>query len=86
MNRSVFLEMYKSIKKIRNLTRSDERHIEMSDLTDETLYIRALHSPKDIEEIVFDNDQSILLRQAIANLPETQRHRFILHYDFGRTY
>ena len=86
VSRSVFLEIYKSIKKARNLTRSDERHIEKSDMTEETLYSRAVHPTKNVEDVVIDIDQSNLLRAAIADLSETQRRRFILHYDFGRTY
>ncbi|MDD4474985.1 MAG: sigma-70 family RNA polymerase sigma factor [Eubacteriales bacterium] len=86
VSRSVFLEIYKSIKKIRNLTRSDERHIEQSELTEETLYSRAMNPPQEVEEIVFDIERGNVLREAINVLPETQKRRFILYYDFNLTF
>jgi len=42
VSRPVYLEFCRFVKRERNLRRSDERHIEQSELTDETLYNRAL--------------------------------------------
>jgi RNA polymerase sigma-70 factor (ECF subfamily) len=74
------------VKQERNLRRSDERHIEQSDLSDETLHNRALHPPESVEETVFDSLRNEHLRQSIAELPEIQRRRFVLHHEFGFTY
>ncbi len=74
------------VKTERNLQRSDERHIEQSDLSDELLSKRAAHSQKSIEDIVSDAEQADALQAAIAELPETQRRRFVLHHEFGLTY
>ena len=86
VTRPVYLEFYRFVKHERNLRRSDERHTEQSELTDETLYNRALRPPKSIEETVFDSLRNELLQQIIAELPEIQRRRFVLHHEFGLTY
>ena len=86
VSRPVYLEFCRFVKRERNLRRSDERHIEQSDLTDETLYNRATSPPKPVDETVFDSMRDERLRQAIAELPETQRRRFVLHHEFGLTY
>ena len=86
VSRPVYLEFCRFVKRERNLRRSDERHIEQSDLTDETLYNRALQQPKSVEESVFDGLRDERLRQAIAELPGIQRRRFVLHHEFGLTY
>lgn len=82
----VYLEFCRFVKQERNLRRSDERHTEQSELTDETLYSRAVSLPKAVDEIAFDNLRSERLRQAIAELPEIQRRRFVLYHEFGLTY
>ncbi len=86
VSRPVYLEFLRFVKVERNLRRSDERHIEQSELTDETLYNRAAHPPKGVEETAFDSLQNERLRQAIAELPEVQRRRFVLYHEFGLTY
>jgi len=86
VSRPVYLEFCRFVKRERNLRRSDERHIEQSDLTDETLYNRAANPPKAVDETVFDSMRNEQLRQAIAELPDTQRRRFVLHHEFGLTY
>ena len=86
VSRPVCLEFCRFVKRERNLRRSDERHIEQSDLTDETLYNRAANPPKAVDETVFDSMRNEQLRQAIAELPDTQRRRFVLHHEFGLTY
>lgn len=83
---SIFIEIHNSIKIIRNLTRSDERHVENTEQTEETLYCKALNYQKGVEDVVIDMELSNTLRNAIADLPEIQRHRFTLYYEFGLTY
>ena len=86
VSRPVYLEFSRFIKDERNLRRWDERHTEQSELTEETLYIRALYPEKTVEDTAFDNLKNEQLRQAIQQLPEIQRRRFVLYYDFGLTY
>jgi len=86
VSRPVYLEFLRFVKTERNLRRWDERHLEQSELTDETLYARSLHQPKSTEESAFDSLQDEHLRQIIAKLPETQRRRFVLYHEFGLTY
>lgn len=86
VSRPVYLEFQRFVKTERNLRRWDERHIEQSDLTDESLHSRAIHQPKCVEDMVFDAQRNEQLRLAIQNLPETQRRRFVLYHEFGLTY
>jgi len=86
VSRPVYLEFLRFVKRERNIRRWDERHIEQSELSDETLYKRALHPPKSVEETVFDSQRDERLRQAVAELPEIQRRRFVLYHEFGLTY
>jgi len=86
VSRPVYLEFSRFVKTERNLRRWDERHTEQSDLTEETLYNRALNPPKSVEDLAFDSLQSEKLRMAIQDLPEIQRRRFVLHHEFGLTY
>jgi RNA polymerase sigma factor (sigma-70 family) len=74
------------VKTERNLRRSDERHIEQSDLSDKLLSKRAVHPQKSIEDIILDAEQADALQAAIAELPETQRRRFVLYYYSELTY
>ena len=66
----IYLQFLHFVKAERNLRRSDERHIEQSELSDETLYSRALYPPKSVEDATIDNLRDELLQQAIAELPE----------------
>ncbi|MDR0812683.1 MAG: sigma-70 family RNA polymerase sigma factor [Oscillospiraceae bacterium] len=86
VSRPVYLEFCRFVKQERNLRRWDERHTEQSDLTDETLYNRALRPQKSVEETVYDSLRDERLRQVIADLPEIQRRRFVLYHEFGLTY
>ena len=86
ISRPVYLEFLRFVKTERNLRRWDERHTEQSELNDETLYQRALHKPQSVEDTTFDTILNEQLRLAIQELPEIQRHRFILYYEFGLTY
>lgn len=86
VSRPVYLEFSRFVKTERNLRRWDERHTEQSDLTDESLYDRALYKPKSVEDASFDSLWNEKLRLAIQDLPEIQRRRFVLHHEFGLTY
>ena len=86
VSRPVYLEFLRFVKAERNLRRWDERHTEQSDLTDESLYDRALHKPKSVEDAAFDSLRNEKLRQAIQELPELQRRRFVMYHEFGLTY
>ena len=86
VSRPVYLEFLRFVKIERNLRRSDERHIEQSELTDETLYTRALYPPTDFEEMVIGCLRDKRLRRVIKELPEIQQRRFILHHEFGLTF
>lgn len=66
----------------RKLENWDWRHREFSEVWDETLNRRARKLPKSIEELMIEAERSELLQQAIANLPEIQRRRFLLHYEY----
>ena len=83
VSRPVYLEFLRFVKQERNLRRWDERHVEQSELSDETLYSRAVNPPKGVDEMAYDSMRDERLRQAIAGLPEIQRRRFVLHYEFG---
>ena len=86
VSRPVYLEFLRFVKAERRLRRWDERHIEQSDLTDETIYRRALLPSKSAEEAAFDSMRNKDLRLAIQLLPEPQRRRFVLYHEFGFTY
>jgi RNA polymerase sigma-70 factor (ECF subfamily) len=85
INFDIYSALFELNKRDRNLTRSDERNIEHSELTDETLIRRAFEKPKGIEEILLEKEMKKLFWQAIGELPEIQRKRLLLYYDYGFT-
>jgi RNA polymerase sigma-70 factor (ECF subfamily) len=86
VTKAVYMEFCHFIKRERNLRRSDERHLEQSELTEETLCRRAVNKPKPVDEAVNDTIRMERLNRAIMELPEIQRRRFMLHFDLGLTY
>ena len=82
VSESIYSAFQEFIKTERNLERSDERHKEQSELTDETLNNRALKKPKSTEDKAIDKIQ---LESAIKSLSESQRRRLLLRY-WGFTY
>lgn len=86
VSKAVYMEFCHFIKRERNLHRSDERHLEQSELTEETLCRRAVHKPKPVDDAVNDNIRMERLNRAIMELPEIQKRRFMLHFDLGLTY
>lgn len=63
-----------------------DRNIEHSELTEMTLYNRAVLPPKALEEIAERNLQNEILWKAISSLSKVQRRRLILYYFEGFTY
>lgn len=62
------------------------RHIEHSELTEETLNNRAATPPESVEEYVNRRIMYKELHKAIAQLPQPQRRRIVLYYFGGYTY
>ncbi len=63
-----------------------DRHIEHSELTEESLNNRAVRIEKSVEDIVLQNMYFEQLQEGIDSLSDVQRRRLILHYFDGRTY
>ena len=73
-------------RKNRNLQQSDQRHKEFNEVYDETLNRRARYTPKSVEEIIVETERSELLYKAIDSLPEIQKRRFLLYYEYDYNY
>ena len=86
VTQTVFAEFARFAKEERNLRRWNERHIEQSELTDETLNRRVANPSKALEETVIGSLRNKCLRLAIQKLPEIQRRRFLLHHERGFAY
>lgn len=63
-----------------------DRHIEQSEVWEETLNVRAVKKPDSIEEVVLRKIQIETLHTAMKKLPEMQRRRMQLYYFEGMTY
>lgn len=70
----------------RKLEGWDYRHREFSEIMEETLNWRALRLPKSIEEVILEEERAELLHKAINTLPETQKRRFLLYYEYDLNY
>ena len=62
------------------------RHLEQSELTEETLNHRAADLPDPVEDHVYRRIMHQELHRAIAQLPAVQRRRLLLYYFGGYTY
>lgn len=62
------------------------RHLEQSDLTEETLNHRAVEPPEPVENSVYRKLMYKQLHTAIDSLPAVQRRRTQLYYFGGYTY
>lgn len=60
-----------------------DRHLEQSEVWENTLSVRAFYQPETVEDIVFHNIQVEHLHKAIQCLPKIQRHRLLLYYFEG---
>ncbi len=63
-----------------------DNHYEHSDLTESTLYQRAIRHQESVEDTVVKHIQSENLHKAIATLPVLQRRRLVLYYFGDYTY
>ena len=63
-----------------------DRHYEQSELTEASLYDRAVHRPATVEESALQSMEYAQLHRAISELPEIQKRRLILYYLQGLTY
>lgn len=63
-----------------------DRHIEQSELSEETLEQRMRRIPCSVEETVYRAIQYEQLHQVIDHLPKTQRRRLLLYYFYDFTY
>ncbi len=63
-----------------------DRHLEQSEVWENTLNARAFYQPETVEDIVFRNIQVRHLHRAIKRLPKTQRRRLLLYFYEGMTY
>lgn len=70
----------------RKLEGWDYRHREFSEIMEETLNWRAIRQPKSIEEVILEEERAELLQRAIHTLPEIQRRRFLLYYEYDFNY
>ena len=83
--RTVYLEFLRFVKQERTLRRRDERYIEQSALTQETLHKRAVSVTESVEDAVCSSLRDERLRQALGELPDIQRRRLYLRYALGYT-
>lgn len=81
-----FMEFRQMERRNRNLLQWDERHREFNEVWEETLNRRARKLPNSIEEQMIEAERSELLQQAIDNLPDIQRRRFLLYYEYDYNY
>ena len=86
VSEELFVEFRQMERKNRNLEQSDERHREYSVIWDETLNKRARAIPKSVEEIIELKERMETVYREVSSLPEKQRRRFILYYEYGMTY
>lgn len=64
----------------------DERYKEYSELTDISLYKRAIKEEELIEDKIINNELINTVRMAVHKLPEKQKRRVILYFFFNKTY
>ena len=63
-----------------------DRHYEQSELTEASLYDRAVYRPATVEESALQSMEYAQLHRAISGLPEIQKRRLILYYFQGLTF
>lgn len=81
-----FVEFRQMERRNRNLLQWDERHREFNEVWEETLNRRVLRLPKTLDELLMDKERDELLYLLIDGLPEIQRRRFLLYYDYDFNY
>lgn len=87
---NVSYDFYRAFRRLeldnRKLENWDWRHREFSDVWDETLNRRALRLPKSVDELIIEAERSELLHRFISALPEIQKRRFLLYYEYDFNY
>lgn len=63
-----------------------DRHLEQSEIYEETLNKRAVSTPPNVEEIVLDKLLTEQLHRAIDALPSKQKRRLVMHYFDDMTF
>lgn len=63
-----------------------DRHLEQSEIYEETLNRRAVRIPPGVEETVLDKLLTEQLHRAIRELPEKQKRRLVMHFFDGMTF
>jgi len=72
--------VYKDSKKKEiKLKNEKSRHLEHSEQTDNSIYVKAFYKPKSVEDEVIDNINGKILKEARKELTETQNKRIELH-------
>ena len=82
VSEQLFLEFRQMERRNRNLQQWNQRHREFNEVWDETLYRRALRVPKTLDESMIEKERNELFYNAVARLPEIQRRRFLLYYEY----
>ncbi len=82
VSEQLFMEFRQMERRNRNLQQWNQRHREFNEVWDETLYRRAQRVPKSLDERMIEEERNSLLRKAVACLPEIQRRRFLLYYEY----
>ena len=78
----LFIEFRQMERKNRNLQQWNQRHREFNEVWDETLYRRAIRVPKTLDERMIEKERNEIFAKAVARLPEIQRRRFLLYYEY----
>ncbi len=82
--------LYKEFRRFERQNKKEQnfydRHVEHSELTEETLTKRTACPPKSVEEQICDNEHSAAFWSAVGELPEIQQRRFLYYYDDELTY
>ena len=86
VSEKLFLEFRQMERRNRNLQQWNQRHREFNEVWDETLYRRALRVPKTLDESMIEKERNELFYNAVARLPEIQRRRFLLYYEYDFNY
>jgi RNA polymerase sigma-70 factor (ECF subfamily) len=82
VSENLFFEFRQMERKNRNLQQWNQRHREFNEVWDETLYRRALRVPKSLDEQMLEEERNETLCKAVESLPEIQRRRFLLYYEY----
>ena len=82
VSKQLFLEFRQMERRNRNLQQWNQRHREFNEVWGETLYRRALRVPKTLDERMIEKERNEMFFKAVARLPEIQRRRFLLYYEY----